>query len=555
MTANLAWVNPPEYLSKKPLAEICSTGITPAQWLDDNNIDVTRVPTVLVVDGEFISRSEWASLKLKNNQVAGFYTIPQGSGGGGGGSNPLAVVAMVAIMVFAPWVAGTVLGFAAGSLAYTAVVAGITIAGSLVVNSLFPPEGFQQATPKSLADTREASPSYALTGGQNQPILGRPIPVVYGTVRQTLFYASRPFTRNINNEQYLHLSFVVSAGDADVSTIRLGEDEISAYSDIEYRLVPPTTNAFLFSPNIYPSDAVTNLEMLAPNEENGGEWLGGFAVCPAGKTVSAVEFDYTLPQGLTYVDSNGAYHAETVEWEEALQEIDDEGNALGDIVIISATPYTYTETHRKTVTVTTSSWALTSDIINGDIYTATATVATTENNVSNVTVTYPQGFPVVQSNSIFQILNGQSWDSLSGVNVAADGTITYPLKASACPHINWGGGLCDTSPIQVEISYDYTVDVVVTETFKKVTDNTIDVVRTSTYYDLSAANSPVSANKRYRAFSRRKNNRTTDARYRNKINWSGLKGTIDQSLDNSKFTTLQIRAKATNNLNNNLSSG
>jgi len=57
--------------------------------------------------------------------------------GGGGGGKVLRTVAMIALVVASPW-AATQLGFVAGTLAHSAVAAGIMIGGSLMISPLLP---------------------------------------------------------------------------------------------------------------------------------------------------------------------------------------------------------------------------------------------------------------------------------------------------------------------------------------------------------------------------------------------------------------------------------
>lgn len=79
---------------------------------------------------------QWRYVRPRQSDVIRFTFRPNG----GGKRNIFAAVAAIAIAVVAPYLATTVLGFAAGSLGATLAATAITVGGSLLVSKLFPPE-------------------------------------------------------------------------------------------------------------------------------------------------------------------------------------------------------------------------------------------------------------------------------------------------------------------------------------------------------------------------------------------------------------------------------
>lgn len=209
------------------------------QYLRRHGVDTTA-PLVVTVDSREVGRTDWELLPAEQGQLV---TARGGLAGGGGGSNPLRLVAMIALAVAAPFAAGAMLGTTAGAFAATALggvptflaVAGgvVTVAGSLLLNKLFPPPKMDLG--KGMSDYK-ASPTYSIAGGQNRARPYEPLPLVLGTHRAFFDLAGKPYTVFQGDEQYLYQVFCIGMigphGALDVSDLRIGETLLSSYAEV-----------------------------------------------------------------------------------------------------------------------------------------------------------------------------------------------------------------------------------------------------------------------------------------------------------------------------------
>jgi hypothetical protein len=105
-----------------------------------------RYSTVLYRGGELVKRCDWDVLPLQEGEIVTLVTLPQG--GGGGGSNPLQILAVIALAVIAPVLGGLAadaLGTAYGLSAATVSTLGygitgaIFIGGQMLISPVLPP--------------------------------------------------------------------------------------------------------------------------------------------------------------------------------------------------------------------------------------------------------------------------------------------------------------------------------------------------------------------------------------------------------------------------------
>ena len=153
--------------------------------------------------------------------------VPQGGGGGGDGKAILAIVAMVALSIFAP-IAGAAL-FGSG-LAGSLATAAISIAGGVLINALIPP-------PENNLDT--GSQSYGIDGPKNTNSEGIPYPILFG---EHAFGGNicDIFTENATDEdgkdiQYLFMRSIVSEGPIkSIGQLYLNDQNIETFEDVEF---------------------------------------------------------------------------------------------------------------------------------------------------------------------------------------------------------------------------------------------------------------------------------------------------------------------------------
>jgi predicted phage tail protein len=195
---------------------------------------------VVSVSGKVVMPENFATTRLLLEDDLVICPVPLG--GGGGGKSILRIVAMIAIAVYAPGLlvefgpVGMGVTSAAGITTLTAAgtwaMAGITIAGSMLVNALLPikPAQKEQATAR---DDLANSQSYGVDGAKNSATEGIPVPVCYGTFRMGGNLANF-YVQNVGNTQVLYMLFVAGEGPiANITDIQLNDQPITNFSNYE----------------------------------------------------------------------------------------------------------------------------------------------------------------------------------------------------------------------------------------------------------------------------------------------------------------------------------
>lgn len=188
-------------------------------------------PIAITLDDRLLTVQEWDLIAPRAGQIINVQATVMG-GGGGGDSNPVQVVLTIALVVAAPYAAGYLntamgLGFAAQSVGMAALTAGVMMAGSLLIGTMFSPSmpsgGYQNQEP--------GSPTYSLTGASNSVRLYEPMPVVFGTHRIFPDLGSRPYTQYVGDDQYLYQIFNLGLSDLSLTDWKIGTTPITSYSD------------------------------------------------------------------------------------------------------------------------------------------------------------------------------------------------------------------------------------------------------------------------------------------------------------------------------------
>ncbi|MDX5412900.1 MAG: phage tail protein [Rhodobacterales bacterium] len=227
--------------------------------------------------------------------------VPEGGGGGGDGKAVLALVATLALSVFAPMAATALLPNAAvGSLAHTLATAAISIAGGLLINALIPP-------PDSGGDTAE---SYGIDGPKNTSTEGIPFPVIYGTHAFGGNYIDL-YTENSTDErgeavQILSGRVLVSEGPIDaISDFYINDQPISNYAgvEIDYRLGNLNQSVGGWFGN-----TVTLVNQNRTLDTNWQQYT-------TSQEVDRIRFDVAAPVGMYRTDSRGRKRLWSVQME------------------------------------------------------------------------------------------------------------------------------------------------------------------------------------------------------------------------------------------------
>lgn len=299
----------------------------------------TRQPIVCLLNGRPLMRAGWR-LKVRDGDVVVFACLPAG----GGGSNPMRVVAMIAVMVLAPHVAGQIaaaafLGAGVTGTAYAAVYWGariaLTLGGMALVNSLVPPP--KPPTPQQMQAIAAPSPTYSLQAQGNQARLGSAIPVIYG--RHLIYpdFGAQPYTEYAGNEQYLYQLLVVGQGEYLIESIRIEDTVVQAnpvqdgsiqtasgaWEDITYQI------CYDQAVTLFPANVTTSVE-VSGQEALTGTPLGPYVASAAGTVCDAIAVDVVAPRGLYQVDTEtGALLSMSMSFTVEARQIDDAGAPIG----------------------------------------------------------------------------------------------------------------------------------------------------------------------------------------------------------------------------------
>lgn len=136
----------------------------------------------------------------------------------------LIAVVSVAAMAIGAWAAPLLVPTAglAQTLVQGLIVAGITIAGSLLVNALIPP-----------AEDKKEAATYSINGWRNEARLGGPVPLVLGKHRMAPVFAAGSYTEIVNGQQFVRALFTFGYGRLDISDIRIGDTPLSEFDEVD----------------------------------------------------------------------------------------------------------------------------------------------------------------------------------------------------------------------------------------------------------------------------------------------------------------------------------
>lgn len=291
------------------------------QIVKEQKIDLSR-PTVCLVDGVAKLRKDW-NITLHQKAVISFVALPLG--GGGKSSNPLQIVLTVALIVATVYTGGAV-GAAYGAVWGGVAAAAVSVGGGILINTFVP-------TPKAslngmTTSSLTQSPTYSLQAQGNQARLGNPIPVIYGCHLIYPDFASQPYYKYANNEQYVYQLHCIGQGEYNVEQIRIEDTPISSFEEITYQIIPPGGKNTLFEEDVVTSNEVAGQELLKDTI------CGPFVLNPTESVINKIEIDVAFQRGCYYANDNGTMSNKTIQWRIDARRIDDEDKALGDWVTL-----------------------------------------------------------------------------------------------------------------------------------------------------------------------------------------------------------------------------
>lgn len=208
----------------------------------------------------------------------------------------------------------------------------------------------------STVERPKAKPVYTLEGESNIAKLGQPIEVPYGRNRWWPSYASRPFTRFQDDNQFLYQLFCLGQGSYENVEVRIEDTLIDNFQEVQWELYPPGTAASMFPDSVVTSNETAGLELFGTNESQ-HKTYGPFVLNPPNTKTNRIEIDVVMPSGMYYMKDDGGleYRQASVAFD--VQIIDDQGNPQGPWTNIATRTYRYrtTDAIRRTIAVTVAS--------------------------------------------------------------------------------------------------------------------------------------------------------------------------------------------------------
>ena len=306
--ALLTKLNNPFDINDKEVSEI-SHGVAVFYYL---NSEKEGIEFVASVNGAIIEDYTYI---LKEKDHLAFVAIPKG--GGGGGSNPLKTVAMVALVIAAPYAAGALMGATAGmvgagvyggmsgALIYGGIQAAVIIGGGLLINTLMPtpqPAGLNSSSLENV------SPTYSFSGGGNAQAAGSALPIMLGEARVTPPIIGS-YISLAGDKQHINILMAVNDGVVDdITDVEINGQPIANYNEVSFSITKGANNQAAIG-NFRDSVLTTSLQR-GLNELNAVT-----TYTTAGNSVQELEVVVAFPKGLYYVNDNGNYTSRTVQFD------------------------------------------------------------------------------------------------------------------------------------------------------------------------------------------------------------------------------------------------
>lgn len=331
--------------------------LTPNQIIERESLIFSR-PFILLVDGRPVGRALW-NLPVQEGAVLRFVVLPQG---GGGGSNPLRIIAMIAIVAVAGWAAGALGGGMLGAVGSAAVMG----VGSMLVNAMFP------AQKPSPLDAGQQKTVYDISTDNNQLRIGAPFAEHFGrmicfpdlvqrpytsyedsgsettlTYLENLQYAltlvtiphesGQSITQTVQStdagfgDAYFYMLGIIGVGEYDIEGVYVDDTPMSAYAGSAYNIIAPGESPALVPRLCWSCDTYSGQELTT-------DWLPA-VLTTSGTAGTDIEYDIVFPSGLAQFNDDGSKRHAVVTIETEVRTVDDAGNATSDWTTLTSKTY------------------------------------------------------------------------------------------------------------------------------------------------------------------------------------------------------------------------
>jgi len=285
------------YLRRSPLRQQrehvrVPAGLSVAEIIEHCEIEPSRL--YITINGHSIEFKNWARVRVKAGAVVSIVKVP----GKGALRSILGAIVAIAAAIFAPYLlsafAPALVGTAAGTAITGAIAAGITIAGSLAINALFP-----VAKPQQQAEDKTKT-LYSIGGSVNENQQYGAVPEIFGTHRISPPYAAGSYTEIVGDDQYLRQLFVVGYGPVSVSDIQIAETPISKFDGATVEVI---SNHLTQSPTLYTKPVYE--ESVSVLLDYASSWVQRTTA----DNVDEVSVDVSFPNGVYQIRSSNGQRA------------------------------------------------------------------------------------------------------------------------------------------------------------------------------------------------------------------------------------------------------
>lgn len=299
-----------------------------------NNLVFVR-PFIVLVDGNAVLQTQWDDPIVAGSEVR-FIELH----GGGGGSNPLRLLALIAIMALSFWLGGWAAA-AFGKIVGSMVTGLVGLGGSMLVNYFL-----GTSMPNEEDDGSEDMATYALDAG-NQLAVGVPVPEHFGRCKFFPPLIQTMYTTYVNNgeivnglynhkyDQFLYMIGIIGVGEYTVHNVLIDKTPISHYlnrtgedpPDVAYNILPPGTDPSLVRRLCWMSAEVNGQELAGDGAD---DWVR-YIVNPHGTRIVWIHLDVMFPGGLALFDKKtGDPMMWNVTITAQVRHVDDNGTAVND---------------------------------------------------------------------------------------------------------------------------------------------------------------------------------------------------------------------------------
>lgn len=188
---------------------------------------------IVRIDSHRIPRAMWANTRPNAGTIVTIRAVPHGARGKAIGQL-IAGVLLLAVGAALWWTGAAIPAFLAGM--------GVTAGAIAAFGAVFAASGIISlaSPPPTVPFTGEipTSESRAIAAARNEARPFAPVPRVFGKYRVFPQYAAKPYTELVGNDQFLRLLFTFGYGPLQVTELKIGEDLISSFQDVEYNILP-----------------------------------------------------------------------------------------------------------------------------------------------------------------------------------------------------------------------------------------------------------------------------------------------------------------------------